>query len=128
MKFQAARSSRLQRPGQVSPAPKFHFAFDLDRNVEWQLRKTDRAACVRPDFRAEDIHNEVRETVDHNWLPFESGRGVDHAEYAGPGGNPIKIAELALQASEYGQTREARRLIGLLFGDFQADLAERRGK
>ena len=49
------------------------------------------------------------------------------AENPKPDGDPIEIAELALQACEDRKPRQAGCLIALLLGQFRADLAERRG-
>src|SRR6185503_15711989 len=88
--------------------------FDLDRQIEWQLRHPDRAARVGAPVRPEQLEDQIGEAVDHERLLVESGCRVDHAEHARPGADSIEIAELALEVAEDRESHKSRRLVTLL--------------
>ena len=67
------------------------FAFDLDRDVEGKLGETDGAAGVGARFGAEKLDDEIGEAVDHDGLPVEAGRRVDHSEHAPPGRDAVDL-------------------------------------
>ena len=79
-------------------------------------------------LRPVQLDDQVGKAVDDGGLLPESRRGIDHAEDAQPRGDPIQVAQLALQARKYRQRNQARRLLRLLERDIEAHFTQRSGE
>jgi len=91
----------IRRPRRVGPAlrEELNLAFDLDRDVEWQLGETDGAleCAPRPGRRLE---YQSEKPVDDASVAIEPGRGVDHPKDPGPRAHAVEVADRAIEASE----------------------------
>src|SRR5216117_3863385 len=76
---------------------------------------------------AEDLHHQVRETVDHLGLVAEAFGGVDHAEDLD---HPLHLVQAAQDTPGRAQQVDpdiARDLVAFLGGEIPAELPPRRG-
>src|SRR5262249_52687172 len=55
-------------------------------------------------------------------------RRIDHPENTEPGGDPVQIAQLPLEAAKNGETREPRGLIAILYGNFAIHFPQSRSE
>src|SRR5690606_3881880 len=72
------------------------------------LRHANRAAGVRPAFRAIELEDQLGAAVDHARLAVEALGRVHHAEDAHPRTHAVEIADRALEAAEHRERREPR--------------------
>jgi hypothetical protein len=59
---------------------------------------------------------------------LEAGCRIHHAKDPGRGGDSVEIAELALQAAEYGHAGQSCSLICLPLRDLETDFAQGHGQ
>ncbi|GEM_PF-4094005 len=102
-----------------------HFTLNLHRNIEGKLGQAHGAATVGTPVRAVEFQDEIRESVDDIRLLVEAGRRIDHAEYARPGRDPVKVAKRTVEAAEDGERNQSGGNIALFERDFAPELAER---
>src|SRR5215207_6438560 len=81
---------------------------------------------MRAPLRPKELEDQIREAVHDARLLIETRRGIDHAEYTRPSTDAVEIAELAFNAAEHRERREARGPIALLDRQISPYLAERR--
>lgn len=61
-------------------------------------------------LRSVQRDNQIGKSIDDVWLLIETWRSVDHSESPKPRQYPVKFAQLALEAAEYGKCNQARYL------------------
>ena len=80
---------------------------------------------MRPALRAKKAEDEVGEPVDDYGLPVEAWSRVNHPEDARPARDAAQATWFSLQTLQDGKACEPGGDVGLLLGDFGANLAER---
>jgi len=77
-------------------------------------------------LRPVQLDDQIGESIDHAWLLIESRRRVDHAKNLSQGGDPIQIAQFALQTGKDGQATRRAATASLLERDLGRRPCERR--
>src|SRR5215204_6785571 len=88
---------------------------DLDGHVRRQGLQADRLAGVDTAL-AEDLVEQLRETVHDLWCLLEAGNAVDHPQHLDHARDPAQIAEDRLGLGELLDGAQARRLVALFNG------------
>ena len=76
-------------------------------------------------LRTVELEDQMRESVDDEWLLIEARCGIHHSEHPEPRSHAVEITELALQAPENRERGQARRVLRLLERHGEADLPQR---
>lgn len=87
------------------------------------MSHADRAAGSDAGFVTEDVPHQVAVSIDDSGVIAELGRGVDHAEGFDQPLDAVERAEVLFEGGEDRQSHLSSGLMGVFFGEVDADLA-----